>query len=378
MNTRLDLKKLTLSIVAACAVSLATAQTATTLTVGDKAPQLKVSTWIKGTPTQSFDSGKIYVVEFWATWCGPCRQMMPHLSEMAKKYAGKVTFDSFDIWENAESATPLSPSDLLAKVKQFVSDMGDKMSYNIAADTDDGYMAKSWMAAAGQPGIPTAFVVKGGQVVWIGHPYYMEKPLQQIVDGTYDQAAFIKEYQQKQQANAAREAAWKAVLDPVKKAMDAKDYQGAIEKIDAGVKAVPVLKFSLYLDKFKALLAMDPSKGIDFIKDWHKESADMAIEAIGTYADTDGLPTDVYRLGVTYELEATNSPNYLAPFTYDTLAKFYFKLGDVDNAVASEQKAIDLGNKAIQDGKYSGSLLPSDIKKMQDGLDHYKAAHKSS
>ncbi|HEY3779568.1 MAG TPA: TlpA family protein disulfide reductase [Fimbriimonadaceae bacterium] len=370
----MKIRTLALAAITACSMSLAFGQSGVTLTVGNPAPQLKVSTWIKGTPTENFDTDKIYVVEFWATWCGPCRQMMPHLSEMAKKYAGKVTFDSFDVWENSESETPLAASEVLTKVKQFVADMGDKMSYNIAADTSDGYMAKNWMKAAGQDGIPTAFLIKKGQVIWIGHPYVIEKTIDQVLAGTYDQAAYAKDYDKKMQANAARAASWKAVMDPIKKAMAAKDYAAVIPLVDAGVKAVPVLKTNLYMDKFKALTAMDPNKALDFLKGWHKDSAEMAAYTIGQCADEDGLPTDFYRLGVTYTLEEISSPDAILPFAYDKLAKFYVKLGDAANAVSSEEKAIELGDKAIKAGQYSGSILPGDVKKMRDRLEGLKAS----
>src|SRR5260221_10369818 len=42
------------------------------LSVGDPAPKLEVKEFVKGSPVKSFEKGKNYVVEFWATWCRPC------------------------------------------------------------------------------------------------------------------------------------------------------------------------------------------------------------------------------------------------------------------------------------------------------------------
>ncbi len=56
--------------------------------IGDKAPAMSVEEWLKGEPVNTFESGKVYLVEFWGTWCSPCIANIPHLSEIQKKYSG--------------------------------------------------------------------------------------------------------------------------------------------------------------------------------------------------------------------------------------------------------------------------------------------------
>lgn len=146
------------------------------LALGDPAPELRVSKWIKAGPVEELDPAKTYVVEFWATWCGPCRSAIPHVTELAKKFTD-VVFIGVNVWEDGKEE----------KVVQFVEKMGDKMDYNVAIDAADQHMAKQWMEAAGQNGIPSAFVVHQGQVVWVGHPMReLEQVLEDIEAGTYD------------------------------------------------------------------------------------------------------------------------------------------------------------------------------------------------
>lgn len=45
-----------------------------------------------------------FVVDFWATWCGPCRMVGPIVSEMAEKYDGKIVVGKCDVEENEDLA----------------------------------------------------------------------------------------------------------------------------------------------------------------------------------------------------------------------------------------------------------------------------------
>lgn len=138
------------------------------LEVGQKAPSLAKVTWMKGAAVET--GSAITVVEFWATWCGPCRTSIPHLTELQKKYQDKVRIVGIS---NEDADT----------VKPFIAEMGAKMDYHVGiADvaTYGSYME-------GIDGIPHAFVVDaGGMVVWRGHPSAMDNVLAQVVSGKFD------------------------------------------------------------------------------------------------------------------------------------------------------------------------------------------------
>lgn len=145
--------------------------------IGDPAAPLAVAEWVKGSPITLAEAKdkKILVVEFWATWCGPCRTSIPHLTELQKKYRDK---DVVFIGVTDEAA---------AVVKPFVKKMGDQMDYSVAID-EDRQTSAGYMQAYKQGGIPHAFIVdKAGRVVWQGHPMAsIDKALDEVIAGTLD------------------------------------------------------------------------------------------------------------------------------------------------------------------------------------------------
>ena len=77
---------------------------AASLNVGDPAPPFKPGKWIQGDPVTEFSRDKVYLLEFWATSCGPCVELIPHLNGIAKKYKDKgLVVIGQNIWDQDES-----------------------------------------------------------------------------------------------------------------------------------------------------------------------------------------------------------------------------------------------------------------------------------
>jgi len=163
--------------------------------IGSKAPPLDIEHWVQDgngffKPVTEFEPGKVYVVEFWATWCGPCIMSMPHLAELQQEYRG-------------QNVQIISVSDeTLDEVKALLAQKSDQegktfeeitSAYSLTTDPDRS-VHEDYMEAAGESGIPTSFLVgKTGHIEWIGHPMELDEPLAKVVDGSWDREAYKEE-----------------------------------------------------------------------------------------------------------------------------------------------------------------------------------------
>ena len=198
------------------------APTTLALSIGSKAPIPEISDFVRGEKPTFFEPGKVYVIEFWATWCPPCRQSMPHLTKLAEdmKSKGVVIVGVSD--EKVETVRTFLEKD----------EWKQKARYTLATDPDRS-THRAYMEASGQGGIPTAFIVKEGVVQWIGHPMEMDAPLAKIVDGTWDP----KTAKQTFEDAVAEEMKAMGRQNDMTKAIDSKDWDKAVALIDAEIAA---------------------------------------------------------------------------------------------------------------------------------------------
>ena len=106
--------------------------------------------------------GKVVVLDFWATWCGPCRASFPKMQDLISKYKNEaVEFLFIDTWEKGE------PKDIQGKVSKFIAD--NKYPFNVLFDFNDDIVTQYDIK-----GIPSKIVIdKEGKIT--SSNYYMEQ-----------------------------------------------------------------------------------------------------------------------------------------------------------------------------------------------------------
>lgn len=212
-------------LLASVAVTSTFAQSAT---IGDKAPAFKHDGVAKGKSVDPSKGGRVTVVEFWATWCGPCIAAMPHMSDIAEKFAKDVDFVSVNAYDykGRGTANQVTTEEHKPRILEFIKANDQKMRYNIVFDTATGDIAKSWMDAYAQRGIPCAYIVdREGRVAWVGHPMSMDEPLKQVVEGKFDLAASKATFEKQ----AAKERAQAKMQGDITAAVKAKSLSDVLK-----------------------------------------------------------------------------------------------------------------------------------------------------
>lgn len=312
-------------------------ETVDPLVLGDPAPKLRIAEWIKGRPVDSFVPGRVYAIEFWATWCGPCIAGIPHLSEVQERFR-----------EHADvvSVTAEDPNNSLETVRAFVEAQGEAMDYRVAFD-DARRTWAAYMEAAEQSGIPCAFIVdKQGRLAWVGHPAdpAFEQTIELIVRDEFDLEG-AKKAEAERAARATRLARMQADLH---KAWESGDHERALALADEIVAADPAGMAQWAWWKFEALLVgLDrPEEAYAYVArlsdDAYADNADMLLRFAYGIADSLGVEdpdTDLALELARRAVELTGNQDYRS---LAGLAMVHIRRKEFDEAIAVQQRAVDI------------------------------------
>jgi len=338
-----------LTVVTGFVPALAGAEADVTLSVGDAAPKLQTGKWVQGDPVSEFARNKAYIVEYWATWCGPCRVSIPHLNEIHEKFKEKgLVVIGQDVWERDESL-----------VAPFVKKMGSNMTYRVALDSkkdseDKGRMAETWMEAAGQNGIPSAFVVdKAGRIAWIGHPMELKDGLiEDVLANKHDLKKAAAEYTAKRERDIKMRGYYQAYGE----AMNKKDWTKAEAALADMEKALPKddhdtvgsMRFQMLLAKKDVPAAEKLARQLS---DAYPAEGMLQNEIAWSLMTHKAIAKPNVELADVAATRANEITKGKDPSILDTLARAKFLKGEKEKAIELQTKAVSLS-----EGKSKESL----------------------
>jgi thiol-disulfide isomerase/thioredoxin len=287
------------------------------LGVGDVAPALEVTAWLHGEPVKLFTPGTVYVIEFWATWCGPCVANVPHLTELARAYPGRVTVIGV--------TSPDRSGNTLDLVGRFIAARGARLSYHVAwlpestgPAGEAGIPFNPWFRLAGMASLeslPAAFIVDGrGRIAYIGDPLTLEAPLRRIVAGDWDLAAARRRWDESRSGESLRQQ-----LEPL--------------LLSGDVTPARALAFRIV----RVLSGDEP----------------RILSLVASSIAASPLKTDRALLDIAFEAAArsVSLTRRKAPGMLDALARVQFLRGDVAGAIESEEAAVALSEGGMQEAE---------------------------
>jgi thiol-disulfide isomerase/thioredoxin len=326
------------------------------LTIGSDAPALDIEHWVqngegKFSKVTKFEKGKVYIVEFWATWCGPCVASMPHIVETQAKYADK----GVQIVSISDEPKETVEEFLDRKVPRSEKEMTFReltKSYCLTTDPD-GSSSESYMQAAGQNGIPCAFIVgKDGKIEWIGHPMSMDDPLKAVVEGKWDRKAFADEFKEQQEMEALQMKVQREVGGLLRD----RDFKGAMAKFDELTENIknPQMKLQFAMMKLQLHRVANSAKTevIKTLKDaLALASKDPAMSnqvawTIWEMSEQGQIEKDKELFAEAVKVAqaaAAKQEGSSKAATLDTLAHLQYGLGNLAEAIKSQKEAVAIG-----------------------------------
>ncbi|WP_225248162.1 TlpA disulfide reductase family protein [Mesorhizobium sp. J8] len=349
------------------------------------APSIKVETWLRGEPLSSFQPGKVYVVSFWATWCGPSVALLLDLVELQEKYKnGGLEVIAIAADEDASSA-----DEARTKLDAWLTDKCSDLNYRIAFDPT-GKMNKFWMEPSFSVGLPTSFVVdRDGRIAFVGPPRQLDEVLPKVLYGSWRASDEAKaadiERIARNGAIAREQALRKPINDRFWAAVKLEDWKTALSAIEEGIALVPDdINFRLAHVHLVLHKMHDMWTGVPLMRELvrdaiERNSEDWMLAALGQLfgptQDHSRFPSaERFAMGkeLSEHILALNPPQGDRPKfrSYSAVARYYYDSGKKDRAIELLRLALkSLGGPDSASDDLRQHLLPD----LLQALANYKA-----
>ena len=319
--------------------------------VGDSPPPLQIAEWVQGKPVDlARDAGrKLYLIEFWATWCPPCKASVPLLSDYQTKYGKDLTIIGV--------TDPDDRGNTAAAVRRFVKKQGSDMNYTVAID-DASKTFNAYFDPMAPVAIPHSYLIgREGKIVWQGSPLdpALADVIPAVLEGTYDVKTAKLEAEVNRRLDALNVSAqmgqWGVVWD------------GLVEilQLDPGNLAAMSALTNIYSLELRNIKTF--RKWVRAQIDAHHNNGRAMLNLADTLLRIEDLTTRVPDLALEAADKAYGKLHGRDAVAVALYAKALYQIGALDVAIVKQQDAVALAGGAERD-------------MLNDVLDYYRLCKK--
>jgi thiol-disulfide isomerase/thioredoxin len=272
------------------------------------APPISVE-WVKGGPVDLTKPNHIYVIELWATWCGPCVDGFPHLSALQRAHKGAL------------DVVAISDEDP-TQVQRFTEHNAAIMDFSVAVSEATSIR---WGSDFRIDSIPAAFIMRNNKILWHGHPDSLDPILKAVTAGLWTPDTFTR--------NLNAESAAELYLSSLMS--DAPPVGDVLEK--ATERLIEDARFSPDVLNMVAWIVLTEAPA----------SARPPLPLLVRMAETADKASDLKNFNIA-----------------DTLALALFESSQIPAAISTSERALSL---------CLAERSPSECAPIQESLTHYKA-----
>ena len=302
------------------------------LLIGDTAPRLRLDTFISGIPIDNFESGRIYVVDFWTTYCKPCIELMPHLAKLTKQYKDDLSVISVNVYQKRQYPK--------SRAVEIIDSLGKKVNFSVAFESGTE-MQNTWLKHNWNAGVPKSFVVeKSGRIAWSGYPTDLDNVLKLIVNNQWNVDS-ARRAENRNYRLSIMDDSTRSILHQFYRSGSSGDFYGEpdsiLNKVNELLAQQPDLKYTsnMVLYTFDALLKTNMKAAFLYAKEASNPANPQGAQywpiilAIKELSDHLTISTEIYLLGAQLmERYFTSIPKNVL-----TTAEWYWLGGDKKKAL---------------------------------------------